>query len=1020
MIGGGRRWAGGLMLAGVLLHLVAAAMAARYQATVREGRAARRLAAWLQEYSRQVKPEAVLQRLALDLTRGCLGQPLDTARAFLASAPARLGWPADAWEAILFDARGQAWLDEPLAKAGAETAFHLFRAHPLSAGPLPRGAEARTIRFLGGGVGFGPLRGRPRRLVRLSGASRRTWAFWDFAHQPAPSLVAGVLLLFHEARLTEDRLARWQLDHDRIPRTRVGFLDRDRPSRSRLPPPLRPATAAPLLRQAFLAGQGDRLRLEGRLVVFAPEGERLALIGLLDPPRPVLPRWLLGLLFLWLPWAIRLTWTADRFRLTLPDLLAGLVLIAAALPLTITFLFWSWFEDNRRAASLSAACTALENRLVAIDSQFPTLLRRRRHLYRRDFRLVQEDRRRLPEFLRRLEAHELAGRFDTAIVVSSAGVLLRPFTNSANALRRLALRPPAQRQAWLQAFFEAGLNPRPEEVDFIKTWRFDGTNTAEFIGLIRAEDARTLHQIAAQVARDFVRAYDQQRGLASPEAETDVTSMVVGSILEEGGRNPVQLFAAHFGDFVTLGSGRTHTTTFLDIIPGADGRGAWCGMLFHQMPTLEQAFLNEVFRDPGRWPPGQRLYAVSSDALLPHYPRLRSNRLFPPITDRLVLPRRLWSGLVRRGGRRYLLAAMLCPHLPHTTLIAVQPVEQALADLADLRSRLVAGGGLLLALAILLVWRLVIGVQRPAATLMAGGRAMAARQHQHRIALPTGDEWETLAGAFNQALASLEELEVARLVQTRLLPSGPITAGAWSFMGNSLMTSEVGGDYFDGWARDDGRLVFLVGDVSGHSVSAALVVAMAKAAFSVMVREGDGNPAALLSALNDVLLAHLRKVKMMTCFVGCAHPDGTLEFANAGQAYPYLLEPGCAIRPLELVGFPLGTFRKGVFPRKTVPMAPGARLIMFTDGLVEAVSPAGEPFSYPRLEATLTATRSLPAPAVFAAVAAQVQAFTQAETWADDVTLALLERAPHLHATMPTGMGPMPGPGDNDPTLEES
>ncbi len=1018
MISPPRKAIGWWVLAGVVLHLAVAAMVARHQAADREDRAARRLTAWMQGYRREIRPEAVLQRIALDLTAGCLGRDPDAARAFLAAAPARLGWPGDAWEVILFDARGQAWLDDPAAKAGAETAFGMFRAHPLSAGFPPRGAEAATIRFLGGGVGFDILRGRPRRLARLSGAARRTWALWDFAHQPAPSLVAGALVLFHESRMSEDRLARWQLDIDRIPRTRVGFLDRDRPARSRLPPPLTPAAATPL-RQAFLTEGGGRTRLAGRLVVFAPEGERLALVGLLDPPTPVLPRWLIGLLFLWVPWTIRAWGAADRFRLTLPDLLAGLVVIAAALPLAATFLFWSRFEENRRAAHLSAACTALENRLVAIDSRFPAFLRARRHLYRSDFRLVQQDAGRFPEFLQRLERHELDGRFDTAIVVSSAGTLLRPFTNSAGPIRRLALLPAPRRRAWLQAFFEAGLNPRPDEVDFVRSWRFDGTNTAEFIGLIRPEDAATLYRIAAQVTRDFVRAYDQQRGLAGPDTGADVTSMVVGSILEGGGRNPIQLFAAHFGDFVTLGSGRTFTATFLDVIPGSDGRGAWCGMLFHQLPTLERAFLDGVFRAPGRWPEGLRLYAVSSDALLPHYPRLRSHRLFPPVTDRLTLPRRLWSGTVRHRGRRYLLAAMICPHLPHVTLIATQPLEQALADLATLRTRLVVGGSLLLALAVLLVWRLVMGVHRPAATLMAGVHAMEARQHGHRIDLPTGDEWETLAGAFNQALASLEELEVARLVQTRLLPSGPITTGTWTFTGNSLMTSEIGGDYFDGWVREDGSLVFLVGDVSGHSVSAALVVAMVKAAASVLVREGDGNPAALLGALNDVLLTHLRKVKMMTCFVGCARPDGTLEFANAGQAYPYLLEPGRPPQTLELVGFPLGTFRKGVFPRKTVPVAPGARLILFTDGLVEAVSPAGEPFSYPRLEATLDATRPLPATAVFAAVAARVKAFTKAETWADDVTLALLEREAGTRATMTPGQGPVPHLRQ-DPPLEET
>ncbi len=1012
---GGWRFVVGLAL-GVIVHLGAAWLLAGHQAGRDEERLAGRAARWLQDHSQTIQPEHGLERLGRAIADGCLGIPASGAAAFLASFPAAVGLPASGWEVFRFDAQGRVFDAGPAARAGAETAFELMRTGALTGRPVPPAKEAATIRFLRGGVGFDLLRGRPRRLVRLHGGPFRTWAMWDFSHQPSPTLVAGVLILFHERRLPDHRMVRWGLRQDGVPRRRVGFLHMTHPAHSLLPPPLG-AGDLPALRRAFLTEPDNRTRRAGRLLVFSPGSQRLVPFVALTPPAPVLPRWALGLLFLWLPLAVRWgTRSGEQSRVALPELLAGIVAVACLVPLGVTFLFWQSLASHRRDALAAEALASLEERLVEIDSHFPSLLAERRQLYAREFEKVrrglataaaalppgaasQRDRA-LAAFLLRLQEFELAARIDTAMVVSSAGVLLRPFSNSAVQIRRIALLPPSRRMRWMRTYNEAGLNPRPNEVEFVRNWRYDGTNGRDFIGLPDPNDDGSLNRIVVQVCRDFIREHDRQRGLAPVEEKENLTSMVVGSFMDGTTRNPIQLFASRFGDFVTLGTGRTVTMTFVEIVPGPDGRGEYCSLLFHQMPSLQHGFLARVFGGGRPWPAGLRLYALPTDAMAPAFPYLGSARPFARIMARLTPPRRLLSEVVRRGNQAFLLAGMACPHLPHYLLVATLPLDQALAGLAGLRQRLAAGVGLLLILLILLAWRLAEGILWPSATLMAGVRAIETRQHQHRITLATGDEWERLAEAFNQALASLEELEVAHLVQTRLLPARPIGAGEWVFQGRSLMTSQIGGDYYDACAREDGTLVFIVGDVSGHSVSAALVVAMVKAAFGILAREGTTGPDRILGTLNDLLLTHVRKVKMMTCFVGLAAPDGTITFSNAGQAYPYLLEPGRPPQSLNLTGFPLGTFKKGVFRMKTVAAAPGSRLALFTDGLVEATGPGGEPFSYPRLEAALDGTRHLPAGDLFEAVSGRVKAFTGQDSWADDVTLALLERTAGPRATM--------------------
>lgn len=1029
---GGWRLPAGLAL-GILVHLGAVWFLAWHLAGQDEERLARRASRWLQDRNLALQPEHSLERLGRAITDGCQGLPLARSTAFLASFSATVGLPASGWEVFRFDTQGRVFDAGPADRPGVETVFELMRTGALTGRPVPPAKEAVTIRFLRGGVGFDLLRGRPRRLVRLHGGPLRTWAWWDFSHQPSPTLVAGVLVLFHERWLPDHRLVRWGLVQDRVPRSRVGFLHLAHPARSLLPPPLRSGDL-PALRRAFLTEPENRTRRAGRLLVFSPGSQRLVPFVALAPPTPVLPRWALGLLFLWLPLAVRLgVRSGEQSRVALPELLAGIVAVACLVPLGVTFLFWQGLAGHRRAALVAQALTSLEGRLVEIDSHFPSLLAERRQLYRREFDKVRralaspsttvtpgatnERERALAAFLLRLQEFELAARIDTAMVVSSAGALLRPYSNSAVQIRRIALLPPSHRTRWMRTFNEAGLNPRSNEVEFVQNWRYDGTNGHEFIGLPDPNDDGSLNRIIIQVCRDFIREHDRQRGLAPVEGKENLTSMVVGSFMDGTTRNPIQLFASRFGDFVTLGTGRTVTMTFVEIVPGADGRGEFCSLLFHQMPSLQHGFLARVFGGGRPWPAGLRLYALPTDAMSPAFPFLDSARPFDRVRARLTPPRRLLSEVVRRGNRSLLLAGMACPHLPHYLLVATQPLDQALAGLTGLHQRLAVGGGLLLLLLILLAWRLAEGILWPSATLMAGVRAIETRQHQHRIILTTGDEWERLAEAFNQALASLEELEVAHLVQTRLLPARPIGCGEWVFQGRSLMTSQIGGDYYDALPREDGALVFIVGDVSGHSVSAALVVAMVKAAFGILAREGGTGPDRILATLNGLLLTHVRKVKMMTCFVGVAAPDGAITFSNAGQAYPYLLEPGRPPESLSLTGFPLGTFKKGVFRVKTVNAAPGSRLALFTDGLVEAVGPGGEPFSYPRLEAALDGTRHLPAGELFDAVSGRVKDYTGQDTWADDVTLALLERTAGSHATIGATdpAGPPPPPGNRHP-----
>jgi sigma-B regulation protein RsbU (phosphoserine phosphatase) len=155
--------------------------------------------------------------------------------------------------------------------------------------------------------------------------------------------------------------------------------------------------------------------------------------------------------------------------------------------------------------------------------------------------------------------------------------------------------------------------------------------------------------------------------------------------------------------------------------------------------------------------------------------------------------------------------------------------------------------------------------------------------------------------------------------------------------------TDIGGDYFDYFLQDGNLLFGLVGDVSGHGVSAALIMGMAKHAFASST-SGDINLVETLSSFNKFLLSNIKRKKMMTLFFYCVNLDtNELEYANAGHNYPLWYHRSSKnVDCIEMDSFPLGIRAKATYKSKKISMEKGDCLLMYTDGLIEATNAAGE------------------------------------------------------------------------------
>jgi len=235
------------------------------------------------------------------------------------------------------------------------------------------------------------------------------------------------------------------------------------------------------------------------------------------------------------------------------------------------------------------------------------------------------------------------------------------------------------------------------------------------------------------------------------------------------------------------------------------------------------------------------------------------------------------------------------------------------------------------------------------------------------------------------------EIDAANRIQAALLPlDAPHLLGA-SVASHYRAATEIGGDYFDFLPQQNGEVGIAFGDVSGHGLTSGIVMAMAKAALLVQV-DHDASPRAVLDVLNDIVIRTAPRRILMTFFFGLLDPHAqTLRFSSAGHLDPYVYRAASQrIEPLSSWGFPLGVRRREPFREHSVSFAAGDRLILYSDGLIEAVDDDGEPFGFDRFEKTLLEHGHRSADEIKKALLQTVRKFTRNRPPEDDQTLVVV------------------------------
>jgi serine phosphatase RsbU (regulator of sigma subunit) len=164
---------------------------------------------------------------------------------------------------------------------------------------------------------------------------------------------------------------------------------------------------------------------------------------------------------------------------------------------------------------------------------------------------------------------------------------------------------------------------------------------------------------------------------------------------------------------------------------------------------------------------------------------------------------------------------------------------------------------------------------------------------------------------------------------------------------------EVGGDFYDVFDLEEGRVGVVVGDATGKGVPAALVVSATSSMLRAVAQAlGSSSPGEVLGRVNETLFARIPANMFVTCFYTILDPkSGSLSYANAGHDLPYLRRRGGEAEELRARGMPLGLMPGMSYEEKEIELEAGEIALFYSDGLVEAHDPKGEMFSFPRLRA---------------------------------------------------------------------
>jgi sigma-B regulation protein RsbU (phosphoserine phosphatase) len=238
------------------------------------------------------------------------------------------------------------------------------------------------------------------------------------------------------------------------------------------------------------------------------------------------------------------------------------------------------------------------------------------------------------------------------------------------------------------------------------------------------------------------------------------------------------------------------------------------------------------------------------------------------------------------------------------------------------------------------------------------------------------------------------ELNLARDIQMSLVPSAPLIGGPWEVHGKVVPARQIGGDYYDYFALGEGRFGVTIADVSGKGVPAALLMSNVQASLRAFCN-GDREMTEAIRLVNRSVARSASGGKFITLFYAeVDYEHGVLRYTNAGHNYPMLRRSDGSIEELTEGGLLLGLFDSAEYQRGEVPFHPGDALLLYSDGISEAIDSRGNQYGEDRLRTLWQTCCVLPSGEVIGCLLKDVEKFRGSAGQSDDMTAVVVGPRP--------------------------
>lgn len=246
-------------------------------------------------------------------------------------------------------------------------------------------------------------------------------------------------------------------------------------------------------------------------------------------------------------------------------------------------------------------------------------------------------------------------------------------------------------------------------------------------------------------------------------------------------------------------------------------------------------------------------------------------------------------------------------------------------------------------------------------------------------------------GAMDKARVD-RELQQAADLQRALLPPPRRETGFFDADGASIPCRAVGGDFFEYLSLPEGWFGFVVADVAGKGPPAAIMAAVLQGIVSALGTLG-GDMCQLAQRVNLALAGRRLEARFATSVFASLSPGGVLTYSNAGHNPPFLVS-GHSLTRLEAGGPVLGLFPGASYEQGAVQLAPNDTVVMFSDGVPEALGPGADEYGDARIAEVCLSNRGRPPADIVTALLDSVQEFTRGEPQHDDITVVVVRYAP--------------------------